>query len=228
MASEWSVCTESIAQTVGVWASIAASTDSRRVSASTCTGPQSASRRSERPRTWIGDSSPVTSIARPPAATLARACSTSVLLPMPGSPPSSTSDPGTRPPPRTRSSSTIPVVMRSGVSSVSSSSRVTAGTAPSALWRAAGAASSATVPHSPQVGQRPTHRGACAPQAPQLYDTRARDAVARGPRAGITTRSGRRANPRRPIPRRRRPSRARAQARSPGCRASCRRRPGRW
>ena len=37
-----------------------------------------------------------------------RRASTSVDLPMPGSPPSSTSEPGTRPPPSTRSTSRMP------------------------------------------------------------------------------------------------------------------------
>ena len=39
-------------------------------------------------------------------------CSVSVLLPMPGSPPSNTMLPGTKPPPNTRSSSPSPVLMR--------------------------------------------------------------------------------------------------------------------
>ncbi len=56
----------------------------------------------------------------------------------------------------------MPVPSRSGVASVRSASRVTVGTGPmAARCRVAGAASSETVPHSPQVGQRPTQRGAC-------------------------------------------------------------------
>ena len=42
----------------------------------------------------------------------AAACSSSVDLPMPGSPPSSTSEPGTTPPPSTRSNSSMPVGSR--------------------------------------------------------------------------------------------------------------------
>ena len=49
------------------------------------------------------------------------ACSSSVLLPMPGSPPISTTPPGTMPPPSTRSSSSCPV----GVRSTSAASRST-------------------------------------------------------------------------------------------------------
>src|SRR5436190_762423 len=43
----------------------------------------------------------------------AAAWRSTVDLPMPGSPPMRTSDPGTTPPPRTRSNSPIPVVSRS-------------------------------------------------------------------------------------------------------------------
>ena len=49
---------------------------------------------------------------RPPAR-LASAIPVSVLLPIPGDPPSRTSEPGTRPPPSTRSSSPTPVLRRS-------------------------------------------------------------------------------------------------------------------
>ena len=45
-------------------------------------------------------------------AMLAAACNSSVDLPMPGSPPSSTIEPGTMPPPSTRSSSPMPVDSR--------------------------------------------------------------------------------------------------------------------
>ena len=49
---------------------------------------------------------------RPAPARLPSAIEVSVDLPMPGEPPSSTSEPGTRPPPSTRSSSPIPVCRR--------------------------------------------------------------------------------------------------------------------
>ena len=48
----------------------------------------------------------------PAAPSASAACSSSVDLPIPGSPPSSTSDPPTSPPPSTRSSSAIPVDSR--------------------------------------------------------------------------------------------------------------------
>src|SRR5262249_43790611 len=52
---------------------------------------------------------------------LAAASSRSVDLPMPGSPPTSTAEPGTRPPPSTRSSSAMPVTSLDASSVVSDS-----------------------------------------------------------------------------------------------------------
>ena len=52
------------------------------------------------------------------APTPASAWRTNVLLPIPGSPPTSTSEPGTTPPPRTRSSSGMPLVKRSSADEV--------------------------------------------------------------------------------------------------------------
>ena len=66
--------------------------------------------RSARSRIWPADSSPDRYSARRPAA--AQRCATSsssVDLPTPGSPASSVTEPGTRPPPSTRSSSLTPV-----------------------------------------------------------------------------------------------------------------------
>ena len=45
-------------------------------------------------------------------ASVAASCSSSVDLPMPGSPPISSAEPGTMPPPVTRSSSAMPVEKR--------------------------------------------------------------------------------------------------------------------
>ena len=56
-------------------------------------------------------------------ANCAAACSSSVDLPMPGSPPSSTSDPGTIPPPSTRSNSPMPVLSRSDAGASTSAYR---------------------------------------------------------------------------------------------------------
>ena len=58
----------------------------------------------------------------PSAASRSRAARRSVLLPMPGSPPSSTSEPGTTPPPSTRSSSAMPVSRRDSESALTSAS----------------------------------------------------------------------------------------------------------
>src|SRR5204862_173878 len=75
-----------------------------------------ASTRSARPRTWRDDSSPVTYRAGvPPCASRAASWRSSVDLPIPGSPLNSTIDPGTRPPPRTRSTSVMPLASRSGI-----------------------------------------------------------------------------------------------------------------
>ena len=61
--------------------------------------------------TWCALSSAVTYSVGPSHA--ASSWSSSVLLPMPGSPPSSVTDPGTNPPPSTRSSSSIEVAIGS-------------------------------------------------------------------------------------------------------------------
>src|SRR5215475_3693642 len=87
---------------------------------------------------------------------------------MPGSPPSSTSDPGTTPPPRTRSSSPMPVCRRSSASPSTSTSftgRAEPPEAPHAGRRSsAGAASSTSVFQPLQSGQRPSHLAAWNPQ----------------------------------------------------------------
>ena len=86
----------------------------------------------------------------------------SVDLPIPGDPPSSTSDPGTIPPPSTRSSSPIPVDSRgTGAVSTSASGRGRAAAArrPEAEATAVGAASSTIVFHSLHPGHCPCQRG---------------------------------------------------------------------
>ena len=115
-AEAWSVCTESMTHTSGRSASSVAQTESSSVSArmSTDSAPPSRAARSD---TCDADSSPVTSSARRPARAIApSAVSRRVDFPTPGSPPTSTSDAGTSPPPRTRSSSATPVEMRSASS----------------------------------------------------------------------------------------------------------------
>ena len=63
--------------------------------------------RSARKRTCCALSSAVTYREGPFAPP--RSCKSNVLFPIPGSPPSNVTEPGTRPPPSTRSSSSIPV-----------------------------------------------------------------------------------------------------------------------
>ena len=97
---------ESIAITSGRIASACAHTSGSDVSHTTSRSGASVPSRSARRRTCAADSSAHTSRQRAPAAAIApSACSTSVLLPMPGSPPTSVTEPATRPPPSTRSSS---------------------------------------------------------------------------------------------------------------------------
>src|SRR5216684_3270282 len=68
--------------------------------------PASSCKRSARRRNWSGDSSPETySVAMPWLSSRAAHCMRSVDLPMPGSPPTRTTEPGTMPPPKTKSNS---------------------------------------------------------------------------------------------------------------------------
>ena len=101
----------------------------------------------------------------------AAACSSSVDLPMPGSPPSSTSDPGTMPPPSTRSNSSIPA----GDASVSTTLAVRSGSRPApsatgsciaraATARIADALLDERVPRA-ALGAAPIHFGDCAPHS---------------------------------------------------------------
>ena len=105
-------------------------------------------------------------------------------FPIPGSPPMSTIEPGTMPPPSTKSNSSIPVFHRSAsepstVRSFGVSAMVPP--SPKEVWppirRAAPmpfavvalgvAISSVSVLHSPQASQRPAHFGYSAPQLVQ-------------------------------------------------------------
>ena len=91
-------------------------------------------------------------------------------MPTPGSPASSTTAPGTRPPPSTRSSSLTPV----GRARAGAALMVAIGRAGSAGIRELTTrpetggpvtVDSTTEPHSPHSGQRPTHLGGWCPQA---------------------------------------------------------------
>src|SRR5579875_894830 len=104
--------------------------------------------------------------------------SASVDLPTPGSPPIKTSDPGTSPPPSTRSTSPIPRTTRGASSRDTSVIGVaTAGGAAAAARPptvppprdGAGTGSSTNVFHPPQPGQRPSH---FADSYPQVWQTK--------------------------------------------------------
>ena len=99
--------------------------------------------------------------------------STSVDLPMPGSPPSRTSEPGTRPPPRTRSTSRMPSGRRSVSVAESEASGVTGGAAAVARFRAVAEAPcprstgvSTSVFQPPQLRHWPSQRRLDAPHVP--------------------------------------------------------------
>ena len=117
-------------------------------------------------------------------ATAMASWSARVDLPIPGSPPTSTTEPGTRPPPSTRSSSARPLASRGaptastrpsgtalpapGVGSRPSRSPTPADAAPGEA-----VASSTSESQLPQPGQRPSQRGCCAPHSVQAYTRRA-------------------------------------------------------
>src|SRR5947207_7312100 len=150
---------------------------SSRVSPSTCTAPASSVRRSARSRTWSGDSSPDTYNVRMPACSRRAAhCSSSVDFPMPGSPPTSTTDPGTMPPPSTKSNSRRPVCHRSTPGPPPRADRRTGGRADASSDRLTArppdrhsvpTASSTRVFHAPHASHRPAHFGCSAPQSVQ-------------------------------------------------------------
>jgi hypothetical protein len=103
----------------------------------------------------------------------------SVDLPMPGDPPSSTSEPGTSPPPSTRSSSPMPVSSRACFSAATSASRVgrpaaARGAAARPFATGLPRVSSISVFHSLQPGHCPIQRGVSAAQAEQTKTVDAR------------------------------------------------------
>ena len=140
----------------------------RSDSAARYSSSRNAAVRSARSRTCPADSSPVTYNTR--VAAFAATSSSSVDFPTPGSPASSTTAPGTRPPPSTRSSSDTPVGRARAVSSATSAMR-RAGVAgaPAATRLRAGRAGavSTSVPHVWHDGQRPTHWAVRCSQAVQ-------------------------------------------------------------
>ncbi|SBS74894.1 conserved hypothetical protein [uncultured Mycobacterium sp.] len=134
--------------------------------------------RSARIRIWPADSSPDTYNARRPDC--AHRCTTSssrVDLPTPGSPASRLTEPGTTPPPSTRSSSSTPVGkwrVRSGLMELIGTAGEDGTTvrcdAPPAV---AEPAISSTVPQVPHSVQRPTHLAVTWRHSEQRYCERA-------------------------------------------------------
>ena len=122
--------------------------------------------RSARARTCSTLSSPVTYRARTPrAATDATTCSSRVDLPTPGSPASRITAPGTTPPPRTRSSSAMPVGLAAErVRSIWSMGWAEADTGPACGVRLL-VPTSETLPQAWHSPQRPTHLGARHPHS---------------------------------------------------------------
>src|SRR5581483_3151512 len=117
------------------------------------------------------DSSPETYRTGARAATASAICMSRVDLPTPGSPPTSTTEPGTMPPPRTRSHSDIGVCSRATCSARTSSSRETRSADGRALPREAFGRSRASSREFqvPQLGHCPSQRGWRAPQAEHRY-----------------------------------------------------------
>ena len=133
-----------------------ASTLPNDVSASTCKlSPDKPSRRA-RWLTWRRDSSPVAYRTAIPPSNLLLICCSSVDLPTPGSPPSSTTAPGTSPPPKTLSNSPKPVATRSTGSSCSSASPC-ASAPPPALWVALEICVAESVFQDEHSGHCPAH-----------------------------------------------------------------------
>ena len=114
---------ESMTRILGRFFSAIAQTVSTEVSAIISSFWVGKPKRLARMATCWGDSSPVTYNALLLSAMAQSVCSNTVLLPAPGSPPSSTQDPGTNPPPRTKSNSPVPELIL-GISSRAISARV--------------------------------------------------------------------------------------------------------
>ena len=109
-------------------------------------------------------------------------CSKRVDLPIPGSPPMSVIEPGTIPPPNTRSSSKSVVLMRGSSSAVTSDSLTGSGACcpmPVRAWRlrrslltlllSGRMVISFIVFHAPHEGHRPTHLGESIPHSEHTY-----------------------------------------------------------
>src|SRR5690625_2147204 len=115
---------ESMTRNAGLRCAAVARMTSRLVSVRQSSRPGLRSTRRSSDLTWAADSSPVTYRLPCFSAMASWACSNRVDLPMPGSPPSSTTDPGTSPPPSTRSSSLSPDESLDAADSAGTSARL--------------------------------------------------------------------------------------------------------
>src|SRR5215207_4549646 len=151
--------------------SIADITLASDVSASNQRSGRTDANRSARRRTCWALSSAVTYSARP--GHHASSCSSRVLLPMPGSPPSNVTEPGTIPPPSTLSSSPMPVGC--GLLVCGSTSPISCGFDPAGAMDGTSpvaASSSTSVFHCEHNTHCPTHLGCVVPHSLQTYSTR--------------------------------------------------------
>src|SRR5882724_9612493 len=149
--------TRSSTQVSAISRAVAASSPNRRARSATC----------------FNDSSPVAYSTAPKPLRAAAAWSIKVDFPMPGSPPIRVTEPGTRPPPNTRSSSLEPVVTRDCSTMASAASDEEASVRGTLMdtggFRVVVACTSATrVFHSPQPAHCPCHFGEEAPQFWQI------------------------------------------------------------
>src|SRR5687768_8545853 len=165
---------ESTNSTAGACSSACARMRARSVSPRNSTSLVLSLRRSARKRTCAPDSSPDTYSARLPLdARRAATCSRSVDLPMPGSPPMRMSEPGTMPPPSTKSNSSRSVAQRaSDVLVISPSGCDFVGVLPCAegalfSFLLLVLSSSTSVFHALHAGHCPCQRGLSLPQSVQ-------------------------------------------------------------
>src|SRR5262249_23465767 len=132
--------------------------------------------RSARRRTCSGDSSPATyRTTRPCRASALHACSVSVDLPIPGSPPTRVTEPCTIPPPSTRSSSPIPVdcrMQRCAGPAVRGEGGLAALLFAAERARASATSSSTREPHVEHEGHCPSQRGEACPHCWQVKAVR--------------------------------------------------------
>ncbi len=164
----WTVWMESTTTTAGARASTWPTMWGSDVSATSHSPGSRTPSRSARSATWRADSSAVTyRHAGPPAATDASAWSSSVDLPVPGSPPTTVTDPGTRPPPSTRSSSASPVGTGAHASPTASVMRrgVDGGASATPEGPGGPTCSSVRVPLASHAVHHPIHLGASAPHS---------------------------------------------------------------